>query len=92
MRVGIIAIGSRGDVQPYVALGKGLQQAEYEVCVMTHDAFERLVCGEHLEFFAVGGDPRTLVDHVMNEAGAGKKPNEVVLMSKLIPLLRPLGR
>jgi hypothetical protein len=28
----------------------------------------------------------------MNEAGVGNKPNEVVLMSKLIPLLRPLGR
>jgi len=92
MRVGIIAIGSRGDVQPYVALGKGLQQAGYEVCVLTHDAFEGLVRGEHLEFFAVGGDPRTLVDHIMNEAGAGKKPNEVALMSKLIPLIRPLGR
>ena len=45
MRVGIIAIGSRGDVQPYVALGKGLQQAGYEVCVLTHDAFEGLVRG-----------------------------------------------
>ena len=92
MRVGIIAIGSRGDVQPYVALGKGLQQEGYEVCLLTHEAFEGLVLGEHLEFLAVGGDPRSLVDHVMNEAGAGKKPNEVALMSKLIPLIRPLGR
>ena len=92
MRVGIIAIGSRGDVQPYVALGKELQQAGYEVCVLTHEAFEGLVRSEHLEFLAVGGDPRTLVDHIMNEAGAGNKPNEVVLMSKLIPLIRPLGR
>jgi sterol 3beta-glucosyltransferase len=59
---------------------------------MTHEAFEGLVRGENLEFFAVGGDPRTLVNHIMNEADADKKPNEIVLMSKLIPLLRPIGR
>jgi UDP:flavonoid glycosyltransferase YjiC (YdhE family) len=92
MRVGIIAVGSRGDIQPYAALGKGLQQAGYEVCVMTHEAFEGLVRSENLEFFAVGGDPRTLVNHVMNEANANNKPNEIAIMSKLIPLLRPLGR
>ncbi len=91
MRVGIIALGSRGDVQPYVALGKGLKQAGYEVCLLTHDAFEGLVRGEHLAFFAIGGDPRTLVDRVMNEARADDKPNEIAIMSKLIPLLRPLG-
>ena len=52
--MGIIALGARGDIQPYVALGKGLQQAGYEVCVLTHEAFEGLVRGKHLEFFAVG--------------------------------------
>jgi len=41
MRVGIIAPGLRGDIEPYVTLGKGLQQAGYEVCVLTHETFER---------------------------------------------------
>ena len=27
MRIGIVAFGSRGDVQPYVELGKGLKLA-----------------------------------------------------------------
>ncbi len=39
MRIGIIAFGSRGDVQPYVALGKGLKQASYEVVLLTHDPY-----------------------------------------------------
>jgi sterol 3beta-glucosyltransferase len=70
MRMGIIALGSRGDVQPYVALGKGLKQAGYEVVLLTHDPYERL------EFFAMGGNPRTIVDRVMNEARAGEKPSD----------------
>ncbi len=90
MRIGIIALGSRGDVQPYVALGKGLKQAGFEVCLLTHEVFEELVRGEHLEFFALGGDPRTLVNRVMNETHAGNRPNEVTIMSKLLPLLKPL--
>ncbi len=75
MRVGIIAIGSRGDVQPHVALGKGLQQAGYEVCVLTHDAFEGLVRGEHLEFFAVDDVPHDWLfpqtAAVVHHGGAG---------------------
>ena len=58
MRIGIIALGSRGDVQPYVALGKGLKQADYEVVLLTHDPYEGLVLGEGLEFFTIGGNPR----------------------------------
>ncbi len=33
MRIVLIAFGSRGDVQPMIALGKGLQQAGYDVAV-----------------------------------------------------------
>jgi len=31
MRIAIIAPGSRGDVQPYIALGKGLEKAGHGV-------------------------------------------------------------
>ncbi len=39
MRVTIIAIGSRGDVQPCVALGMGLQSAGHEIRLATHSSF-----------------------------------------------------
>ena len=35
MQVAIITIGTRGDIQPYIALGQGLQAAGYEVKVVT---------------------------------------------------------
>src|ERR1700693_5020127 len=90
MRIGIIALGSRGDVQPYVALGKGLKQAGYEVLLLTHDPFEGLVRNEGLEFFAIGGNPRTIVDRVMNDARVGEKPNEFDFLRKLVPLIKSL--
>src|SRR6516164_3994337 len=90
MRIGIIAFGSRGDVQPYVALGKGLKQAGYEVVLLTHDSYQRLVRGAGLEFFAIGGNPRTIVDQVMNEARVGEKPNEFDFLRKVMSLIKPL--
>jgi len=50
----MIAAGSRGDVQPYVALGKGLQAAGHNVRVVSSVDFQDLVTGHGLEFFDVG--------------------------------------
>lgn len=60
MRLTVIAIGSRGDVQPYVALGEGLAEAGYEVRIATHEPFAPLLEGRGLEFYQVGEDPAEL--------------------------------
>src|SRR5688572_2190076 len=39
MRVVLFAIGMRGDVQPYVALGLGLKATGHQVVVATHEPF-----------------------------------------------------
>ena len=61
MHIAIITLGSRGDVQPYVALGKGLRKAGYAVRVVTHPPFEELVRGEGVDFASLEGDPGALV-------------------------------
>ncbi len=40
MHYGIVAIGSRGDVQPYVALALGLMERGHEATVMAHENFK----------------------------------------------------
>ena len=55
MQIAIIAIGSRGDVQPYVALGKGLRDAGHAVKVLASSDFRELVTAQGLEFADVGG-------------------------------------
>lgn len=54
MHVTIIANGSRGDVQPYVALGSGLRQAGHTVRLVTSEDFRELVEAHHLTFFDTG--------------------------------------
>lgn len=56
MKIGMIALGSRGDVQPYIALGKGLQAAGHFVRLVTHENYERLVSDHQLNFWPVSGD------------------------------------
>ena len=57
----LLASGTRGDVQPYLALGMGLQAAGYRVRAATHAGFRALVerCG--LDFALVDGNPTDLM-------------------------------
>ena len=54
MEITIVAIGSRGDVQPLVALGVGLQQKGHLVHVVAGDEFESLIQGAKLGFSPLG--------------------------------------
>ena len=60
MRIAIIASGSRGDVQPYVALGKGLQEAGHEIRLVTHEDFQTLVQSHGLAFWPVKGSVQAI--------------------------------
>jgi sterol 3beta-glucosyltransferase len=53
MRIAIIAPGSRGDVEPYIALGKGLKKAGHFVRLISHHNFTELVNSHGLEFCPV---------------------------------------
>ncbi len=59
MRLTLIALGTRGDVQPLFALGGGLRQAGYQVTVATHEQYMPDVLAHGLEFALVSGDPTT---------------------------------
>ena len=39
----LLASGTRGDVQPYLALSVGLRDAGYDIRIATHDAFSPMV-------------------------------------------------
>ncbi|MBD1926377.1 glycosyltransferase family 1 protein [Trichocoleus sp. FACHB-90] len=60
MHITILTIGSRGDVQPYVALGLGLQAAGHKVCLATHAIFENFVRSQGLDFAPLAGNLKEL--------------------------------
>ncbi len=61
MRIAIIASGSRGDVEPYLALGKGLKNAGHVVRLVAHDNFGALVRAHDVEFWPVAGNTQEVV-------------------------------
>ena len=61
MHISILALGSRGDVQPYAALGNGLKSAGHEVRFITFESFASLVAENKLEFHPIQGNAQTLV-------------------------------
>jgi UDP:flavonoid glycosyltransferase YjiC (YdhE family) len=70
MRIAILALGTRGDVQPYATLGLGLQRAGHEVRLVAFGQFRNLVESRGLEFWAAGADTRELGE-TDAEAGYG---------------------
>jgi len=52
----ILAIGSRGDVHPLIALGAGLHAAGHTVRIATHADFEQDVRSRGMEFFQLTGN------------------------------------
>jgi hypothetical protein len=54
-------IGSRGDIQPFIALGRELKKYGHHVRIATHPTFEKFVKENDLEFFSCGGDPAELM-------------------------------
>lgn len=61
MNIVIQVIGSRGDIQPFIALGKQLKEHGHRVRLATHLAFRDFVLDGGLEFFCIGGDPEELM-------------------------------
>ena len=61
LRITCLTIGSRGDVQPYIALCKGLLAEGHKPKIATHAEFEPWVRKHGIEFAPVDGDPAELM-------------------------------
>jgi UDP:flavonoid glycosyltransferase YjiC (YdhE family) len=66
VRVCIVAIGSTGDVLPYLGLGRHLRSSGFQVTIATHRSFEPSVTDAGLGYAHVPMEPR---DHAAAEFG-----------------------
>ncbi|KAF1836743.1 sterol glucosyltransferase [Decorospora gaudefroyi] len=69
MNIVIQVVGSRGDVQPFIALGQELQKYGHRVRIATHNTFESFVHESNLEFYPIGGDPKELMAYMVKNPG-----------------------
>jgi len=61
LRIVCLTIGSRGDVQPYIALCKELIKEGHKPVIATHAMFESWIVGHGIGFAPVAGDPAELM-------------------------------
>ncbi|CAL9003741.1 unnamed protein product [Prunus brigantina] len=69
LQIVMLIVGTRGDVQPFVAIGKSLQEYGHRVRLATHANFKDFVLTAGLEFFPLGGDPKVLAGYMVKNKG-----------------------
>jgi sterol 3beta-glucosyltransferase len=62
MKIAITTVGTRGDLQPYIALGLGLKDDGHEVLLISAKNEEAFVRNFGLDFFALNVDIQQLMD------------------------------
>nr|GMD69117.1 sterol 3-beta-glucosyltransferase UGT80A2-like isoform X1 [Ipomoea batatas] len=69
MQIVMLIVGTRGDVQPFIAIGKRLQDYGHRVRLATHANFKEFVLTAGLEFYPLGGDPKVLAGYMVKNKG-----------------------
>jgi UDP:flavonoid glycosyltransferase YjiC (YdhE family) len=62
MRINLLIAGTRGDIQPAIALGVGLKRAGYTVRLVTFEEFRQLATGHGLDFYPIQLDMSALLE------------------------------
>lgn len=73
MNIVCLTIGSRGDVQPFIALMKGFKKRGHTTTIVSHPEYQKFVESNGINFRPAGGDPGALmalsVEHKMFSPG-----------------------
>jgi sterol 3beta-glucosyltransferase len=89
MNVLILTVGSRGDIQPFVALGVGLQKAGYNIRLAAPAVFESFVRQRGLDFAPINDDILKLKDTSGGKAALeGKRGEGLALIKQVMPMVR----
>ena len=88
----IVTVGTRGDVQPHVALGLALAERGHCVTIATHETFRGFVATRGLRFAPVAGDPRGILGAAAADQwlGSGRHRHLIAAMRDLLSQVRPL--
>lgn len=72
-RIAMATLGTQGDIQPYVALARAMQERGYSVVLGTTDDFEAMITSYGVEFWSLGSSMQDFVkqaqfDKAMNQS------------------------
>jgi UDP:flavonoid glycosyltransferase YjiC (YdhE family) len=69
MSIVIMVVGSRGDVQPFIPIGRRLAE-RHRVRIATHREFRPMVEKAGLEFYPLGGNPHEMMEYIVKTGGS----------------------
>jgi sterol 3beta-glucosyltransferase len=85
LKIVMLIVGTRGDVQPFIAIGKKLQEYGHRVRLASHKNFKDFVRREGLEFYPLGGDPVVLAGYMVKNKGfLPSNPSEIPVQREQI--------
>jgi sterol 3beta-glucosyltransferase len=91
MRITVLALGSRGDVQPLLALAVGLQKTgRHRICFAAPDNFESLVREYRLDFYPLGIDTHHLIGARDLSTGLESGRNFLLWSIQALRAIRPM--
>ncbi|OMP03860.1 UDP-glucuronosyl/UDP-glucosyltransferase [Corchorus capsularis] len=83
LKIAILVVGTRGDVQPFLAIAKRLQEFGHHVRLATHANFSSFVKSAGIDFYPLGGDPRVLAGYMARNKGfIPSGPGEISIQRK----------
>ncbi|KAK7343742.1 hypothetical protein VNO77_12745 [Canavalia gladiata] len=83
LHIVILVVGTRGDVQPFLAIAKRLQEYGHRVRLATHANFKTFVKSTGIDFYPLGGDPRVLAGYMARNKGLiPSGPTEISIQKK----------
>ncbi|CAL5384419.1 unnamed protein product [Camellia sinensis] len=90
LKIAMVVVGTRGDVQPFLAVAKRLQCAKnqefgHHVRLATHVNFSTFVKSAGIDFYPLGGDSRALARYMAKNKGLiPSAPGEMLMQRKQI--------
>lgn len=83
LKIVVLIVGTRGDVQPFLAMAKRLQAFGHHVRLATHSNFRDFVKSGGIDFYPLGGDPRVLTGYMARNKGLiPSGPGEIFVQRK----------
>jgi len=91
MNITILSYGSRGDVEPFVTLSRGLVKKGHRVVLAGPECFLYLAEGDQLEYVGLPGDPQQMVDRLIEKAKNNRLRMIQVMADFVLPLAKEVG-
>ncbi|PSS19498.1 Sterol 3-beta-glucosyltransferase [Actinidia chinensis var. chinensis] len=83
LKIAMLVVGTRGDIQTFLAVAKRLQEFGHQVRLATHINFSTFVKSAGIDFYPLGGDPRILAGYMAKNKGLiPSAPGEISIQRK----------